>query len=37
LEKRKLDVDIELIPVKSIFEAIRVLNKPSGKEQGENL
>lgn len=36
LEKRKLDVDIELIPVKSIFEAIRVLNKPSGKEQGEN-
>ena len=37
LEKRKLDVGIELIPVKSIFEAIRVLHKPTEKEQAEDL
>ena len=37
LEKRKLDVGIELIAVKSIFEAIRVLKKQEPRENAEEL
>ena len=33
LEKRKLDLPIELIPVKSIYEALRVLRKIDAPEQ----
>ena len=32
LEKRKLDLPIELIPVKSIYEALRVLRKVDSSE-----
>jgi len=32
LEKRKIDLPIELIPVKSIYEALRVLQKPEQTE-----
>ena len=35
LEKRKLDLPIELIPVKSIYEALRVLRKNDAQEKME--
>ncbi len=35
LEKRKLDLPIELIPVKSIYEALRVLRKADAGEKME--